>query len=63
MTEITDCRSEDGITVGLIDSMLTLSYLLHERNLDSPAVREALKDLDAAPEFHFLVKLAESLNE
>ncbi len=40
-----DCRSEDGITVGLIDAIITMSRLLIGRNWDSYAVIEAFKDL------------------
>jgi hypothetical protein len=42
---ITDCRSETGKTVGLIDAMITLGQLLVERDLSAPEVQEALKDL------------------
>jgi hypothetical protein len=41
----TDCRSETGITVGLIDAVITIVHLLAERDLSSPEVQEALKDL------------------
>jgi hypothetical protein len=43
----TDCRSETGITVGLIDSLIAIARVLRPRLSDSndPAVVEALKDL------------------
>ena len=41
----TDCRSEAGITVGLIDALITLARLLAPRDLWLPEVREALRDL------------------
>jgi hypothetical protein len=41
----TDCRSDDGITVGLVDSLITTARVLARRNLTSDAVREALYDL------------------
>ena len=41
----TDCRSETGITVGLIDAVITMVRLLAHRDLSAPEVQEALKDL------------------
>ncbi|MBX4189829.1 hypothetical protein KW791_00825 [Candidatus Parcubacteria bacterium] len=41
----TDCRDEDGITVGLVDSIISIARILVKRDLASPAVSEALKDL------------------
>jgi hypothetical protein len=41
----TDCRSETGITVGLIDAIITMVRLLAERDLETPEAQEALKDL------------------
>lgn len=46
MTEVTtDCRSFDGVTVGLIDSIITSARVLSHRDKTSIAVREALADL------------------
>ena len=41
----TDCRSEGGITVGLIDTIITAARCLVSRDLSEFAVVEALKDL------------------
>lgn len=41
----TDCRSDVGITVGLIDGIITICRVLVGRNLDNPAIAEALDDL------------------
>lgn len=41
----TDCRSEDGITVGLIDGIIAIMRVLVHRDMDAECVREALKDL------------------
>ena len=41
----TDCRTEDGITVGLIDSIITSCRVLSSRDLTCEAVVEALRDL------------------
>ncbi len=41
----TDCRTTEGVTVGIIDSIITLCRLLVERDLTTPAAKEALRDL------------------
>ena len=41
----TDCRSEIGITVGLIDSLISISRILKDRLSDNKEITEALKDL------------------
>lgn len=46
MTETsTDCRSETGITVGLVDSLISICRVLAARDLSAHEVQEALKDL------------------
>lgn len=44
-TTYTDCASEEGITVGLIDSIITAARVLATRPKKTRAVTEALKDL------------------
>lgn len=44
MSEPIDCRSEDGITIGLIDAMITIARIAAKRDLKSKAVQEALLD-------------------
>lgn len=44
---ITDCRSVEGITVGLIDSIITAARVLRGRDQSSEAVAMALEDLRA----------------
>lgn len=41
----TDCRSNEGITVGLVDAIISIARVLARRDLDHPDVIEALKDL------------------
>lgn len=41
----TDCRSHDGVTVGLVDSLISISRVLRDRDLSPPEVQEAFKDL------------------
>lgn len=46
MTDVTtDCRSYDGITVGLIDTIINSARLLKGRDMMPPAVQEAMRDL------------------
>lgn len=42
----TDCRSEEGITVGLVDTVINCARLLKQRAA-TPAVEQALQDLRA----------------
>lgn len=41
----TECRTPDGITVGLLDSINTIAQLLVIRDFSAPEVQEALRDL------------------
>jgi len=41
----TECRTPDGITTGLVDSINTICQLLIIRDLSAPEVVEALRDL------------------
>lgn len=41
----TDCRSEAGVTVGLIDGMIAMARVIAKRDHSAPEVLEALKDL------------------
>lgn len=50
-----DCRSETGITIGLIDSIITINRLLIDRDLTDENVKEALKDLKADNDFRDLI--------
>lgn len=44
--DIVDCRSEEGITIGLVDAIISIGRILSERDLTSSVnVLEALKDL------------------
>lgn len=46
MTDVrTDCRSEVGVTVGLVDALISVCRVLAARDTSSPEVAEALKDL------------------
>ncbi|WP_284464875.1 hypothetical protein [Chryseobacterium sp.] len=41
-----DCRTEEGITIGLIDALISISRVLVKRDLNATKqIKEALKDL------------------
>lgn len=40
-----DCRSEEGITVGLLDAIISIARIVSRRDLSSSNILEALKDL------------------
>lgn len=42
-----DCRTEEGITTGLIDGIISIARVLARRDLAAGPVREALADLRA----------------
>jgi hypothetical protein len=41
----TDCRTPEGVTVGLIDSLITTARVLAGRDMTGPGARAALADL------------------
>jgi len=55
-TTHTDCRSEIGITVGLIDALISILRVLSPRDLTADEIKEALKDLKADSDFDTLLK-------
>lgn len=52
----TDCRSEDGITVGMIDAMISIARVLRTRNLNNDSVLEALKDIRSDEDIAWILK-------
>lgn len=40
-----ECKSEEGITIGIIDSIINSIHLLESRNIESEETKEAIKDL------------------
>jgi hypothetical protein len=57
---VIDCRSEEGITIGLIDTILTAAHLLVDRDLDTPAVQEALDDFASSKELMLIKDAAKN---
>lgn len=58
--ETTDCRSEEGITVSLIDSIISVSRVVKQRLImlkSTPAIEEALKDLTSDEDLKSILKL------
>lgn len=51
----TDCRSDEGVTVGLLDSVITLARVLRRRPIASEAEWAALTDLRADEDVSWLV--------
>jgi len=52
----TDCRSPDGITIGLIDGMIAMARVLRKANLGAAEVQEALKDFTADEDVKWLME-------
>jgi hypothetical protein len=50
-----DCRSETGITVGLIDGIIAVGRVLVHRDWSDPAIVEALADLRADEDIQALI--------
>ncbi len=40
-----DCRSDEGMLIGFIDSIIYLARILAKNDLDTPNIKEALLDL------------------
>jgi hypothetical protein len=59
---VVDCRSEVGITIGLLDTIMVAASVLHGRDLRDPQVQEALKDLRQSPELRRILAVAAGLD-
>ncbi len=62
MESKTDCRTKEGIIVGLIDSMITIARVLKGYKIDlhdqeSKAIAEAMKDLRMDDDVNWLVTM------
>ena len=53
--QVVDCRSEEGITISLIDTIINSARLLRSRDLSHSETQEALKDLRGDEDVLFLV--------
>lgn len=52
----TNCRSETGVTVSLIDGIIAICRVLNKRDLSAIEVHEAIKDLLADEDVSKLMK-------
>jgi hypothetical protein len=53
----TDCRSEVGVTVGLIDGLIAMCRVIKTRSLSDYDVQEALKDLQDDEDLRYLLNI------
>lgn len=63
--ETTNCKSEEGITVGLIDSLMTISSIVNQRLKMltlTPAIEESLKDLGSDKDLEGVILLASKID-
>lgn len=59
-----DCRSEEGVTVSLIDAIISIGRILSKRTLtESKHVREALKDFLLDADLGLILSVAETVFE
>lgn len=54
-----DCRSPEGVTVGLIDGIIATARVLRVRDTSHPAVVEALRDVAADEDVAWLIARGE----
>jgi hypothetical protein len=52
---VIDCRSEVGVTVGLVDALISIARVLAKRDLTSPDTLEAIKDLRSDEDIAYLI--------
>ena len=53
-TITSDCREEDGITIGLMDGIIAQVRILRDRKLKSKEIKEVFKDLADDEDFEWL---------
>ncbi len=61
--KVISCRSDEGITVGIIDSFITNLRILKTQNLKPESVQEALLDIGDDPDFDFFLSEIEKAKE
>lgn len=60
---VSDCRTQDGITIGLIDGMIATCRILRDRDFSSYDVKEALKDLAGDSDLEYILESGRKLSE
>lgn len=58
----TDCRSKEGITVGLIDGIIAIARVLRNRQMEGVAISEALIDLRSDEDVTWLFNMQNAEN-
>lgn len=61
-TSHTDCRSEIGITVGLVDAIISVLRVLSPRDLTEKEVIEALTDLKDDLDFQTILEAMKKID-
>jgi len=57
-----ECKTETGITVGLLDAIITLANALEERDWSPIEVQEALKDIRANDNLHKIMDIGDLIS-
>lgn len=50
-----DCKSPEGITIGLIDALMTIAAVIRERDITAEITQEALQDLSQDRDLRALI--------
>lgn len=54
--QTTDCRSAEGIAVGLVDGIIAMARVLAEMDLTGAAISEAIKDMQSDEDIKKILK-------
>ncbi len=57
------CRSDEGVTVGIVDAIITSLRLLKNRDLKPQSIQEALLDIGDDPDFDYLLDAIKNAKE
>lgn len=61
--QVQDCRSDEGQTTGLVDSVIYIVRATMERDVSPPEVQKALVDLYQDPAFQGFLSVAQAAND
>lgn len=57
-----DCRDAEGVTIGLIDGIISISRILKQMDLSSANTKEALLDLSQDEDVNYVISQGKGLN-
>ena len=57
------CRSDEGVTVGIVDAIITSLRLLKNRDLKPQSIQEVLLDIGDDPDFSHLLNAIKNAKE